>query len=89
MLYEVITKNQFEVLSLIRRIVRSRNLAAVISIHDLNLAFRFADRFLMIKGQRVFSVTDRAAVTREMIREVYGIGVTLAVVDGHTVVVPV
>ncbi|GBC63611.1 ABC transporter ATP-binding protein [Desulfonema ishimotonii] len=81
-------KNQFEVMGLVRQVVREQKLAAVVSIHDLNLALRFADRFLMVRDHTVFSLTDRESVTREMIRDVYGVEVLLTEVEGHRVVVP-
>ncbi len=82
-------KNQFEVMSMVRNIVKKKNLSAVVSIHDLNLAFRFADLFLMMKHHKVYSFVHKSEVTPEMIQEVYGIDVLLADVKGHTVVVPI
>ena len=38
-------KNQLDVLDITRQVVRRQNLAAVVIIHDLNLALRFADKF--------------------------------------------
>ncbi len=81
-------KNQFEVMALIREVVRSEQLAAIISIHDLNLALRFADRFLLLKDHQVHSLTDKSCLSAEMIAEVYGIAVELSQVAGHPVVVP-
>lgn len=81
-------KNQLEVLGLIRRIVRSDGLAAVVSIHDLNLALRFADQFLFLKDHRVHALVPRRAVEAALIREVYGVDVEIAMVQGQAVVVP-
>ena len=46
-------KNQLEVMDLIVRTVKDRGLSAILSIHDLNLALRFADFFLFLKNGRV------------------------------------
>jgi iron complex transport system ATP-binding protein len=73
---------------LIRRIVRSDGLAAVVSIHDLNLALRFADHFLFLKDHRVHALVPRRAVEAALIREVYGVDVEIAMVQGQAVVVP-
>ncbi|HAO21633.1 MAG TPA: iron ABC transporter ATP-binding protein [Desulfobacteraceae bacterium] len=81
-------RNQFEVMGMIRRIVQERELSAVVSIHDLNLAFRFADMFLMMKHHQVYRFIHKKDISPEMIREVYGIEVSLAEINGHTVVVP-
>ncbi|MBU2621157.1 MAG: ABC transporter ATP-binding protein [Proteobacteria bacterium] len=81
-------RNQFEVMAMIRRIVKERELSAVVSIHDLNLAFHFADIFLMMKHHRVYRFIQKKDATPEMIREVYNIDVSIAEIEGHQVVVP-
>ncbi len=79
---------QLEVMGLVRRIVRSRELAAAIAIHDLNVAVRFADRFIFLKEHRIRAVTDGNGLSAEIIHDVYGVEVQLTRVCGHTVVVP-
>ncbi|WP_222423963.1 ATP-binding cassette domain-containing protein [Desulfamplus magnetovallimortis] len=81
-------KNQMEVMGLITSVVKEQNLSAIISIHDLNLAVRFADTFLFLRDHRVHSLVAKAALTAETIREVYGVEVLLENVQGHTVVIP-
>ncbi|HPQ70572.1 MAG TPA: ABC transporter ATP-binding protein [bacterium] len=81
-------KNQLEVMGIIREIVKTRGLSAVIAIHDLNMAARFADSFLFLKDQKIHSVVERKGLDTETIRAVYGVDVTLREVEGHTVVVP-
>jgi len=82
-------RNQFEVMAMVRRIVKEQNLSAVVSIHDLNLAFRFADVFLMMKHHKIYKFIRKDEVTSEMIKEVYGIDALIADVFGHKVVVPI
>ncbi|MGD9367139.1 MAG: ABC transporter ATP-binding protein, partial [Desulfobacteraceae bacterium] len=60
-------KNQLEVMALIRRIVETQGLSAVIAIHDLNIAVRFADRFLFLKEHRIHAVAAKKDLTSEMI----------------------
>jgi len=81
-------KNQLEVMGLIRRIVRGQGLSALVAIHDLNMALRFADSFLFLKDQRIHAISSGEDLTSEMIRQVYGVEVALGDVGGHTVVVP-
>ena len=42
-------RNQLEVLDITKQVVRQQALAAAAILHDLNLALRFADRFLVMK----------------------------------------
>lgn len=81
-------KNQLAVMDRISEIVANQGLTAVVSMHDLNLAFRYADFFLLLNNGAMHAFCPREEVTPEMIREVYGIPVVLERVRGHTVVLP-
>jgi iron complex transport system ATP-binding protein len=81
-------KNQLEVMGLIREIVSDGGLSAVVSIHDLNLALRFADMFLFLKDHRVHALVSKDGLTADTIGEVYGVPVALEEVAGRTMVAP-
>ena len=82
-------RNQLEVLRLVTGVVKEQGISAVVSVHDLTMAFRLADHFLLLKNGRVNGVADRETLTSEMIREVYGVEVILGQVEGYTVVIPI
>ncbi len=82
-------KNQMEVMALIRSVVTTRGLMAIVAIHDLNLAVRFADHFLFIKDHQVHALATRDELCVETIKAVYGVEVLIQEVGGHRVVVPV
>jgi iron complex transport system ATP-binding protein len=81
-------KNQLEVMALVDEVVRVEGLAAVVAIHDLNLALRFAHHLLFLKEGRVHALMARAELSADIIEAIYGVPATLARVGGHTVVVP-
>ena len=81
-------RNQLEVMGLIRSIVKDQGLSALVAIHDLNTAVRFADSFLFLKDQKIHAVATRETLTAEAIRQAYGVEVVLKHFEGHTVVVP-
>ncbi len=81
-------KNQLEVLQMIRDIVREQNLCAVITIHDINLALRFADRILMMKEGGVYDYGDTNVVTSRAIEEVYGVHVSVIDHHGRKMIIP-
>lgn len=81
-------RNQLEVLDMTKQVVRQQGLAAVVILHDLNLALRFADRFLVMKEGTVRAFGGREVVDPEMIREVYGVQAQVLEVNGRPVVVP-
>ena len=82
-------KNQLEVVNIIRSVVRERNVSALVTMHDINLALRFADEFIMLKDRKIYSVGGPESVNPENIKEVYGVEVRVDDVGGHVVVVPV
>jgi len=82
-------KNQLEVMGLVREIVTDQRLTAIVAIHDLNLALRFADRFLFLKDHRVHALLFKEKLSADIIGEVYGVEVTLNQIGAHRVVIPV
>lgn len=81
-------RNQVEILTLIRRVVNEHRVAAVMTMHDLNTALRFADSFLFVKDGRILAQGDVETVTSDLITEVYGIPVQVHRIDGAPLVVP-
>lgn len=56
------------------RIVRNRGMTALMVLHDVNFASRFADSICVLKDGRVHSRgTPEEVVTEEMLRDVYGV----------------
>lgn len=82
-------KNQLEVLQTVWEIARERSLAVIAVMHDLNLALRFADRFLLLKDRKVFATGGLEVMTEENIAAVYGVPVKVARVHNRSIVVPV
>jgi iron complex transport system ATP-binding protein len=80
-------KNQLEVMNLVRHAVKDHGLAAIIAIHDLNLAVRLADEFLLMKDGAIYTQCAREGLTTEIIQDVYGVDVILGELDGYPIVV--
>lgn len=81
-------KNQYEVLSIIKKIAKTNHIAVAIVIHDLNLALRYCDRFLFIKDHLVYSYGDAHTMTPTCIEDVYGIPATIQEFEGYKIVIP-
>lgn len=66
--------HQLEMLSLIRELSVERGLTTILSLHDLNLAARYADRVVVLYEGRVYACGAPASVlTPETLRVVYGV----------------
>jgi len=83
-------KHQLEVMETVRRIVREKNVAVVMTIHDLNLASRYADRVVMLKDGVIFAAGDASSVlTGENIAQVYGVQVLINEINGSHHIIPI
>ena len=79
-------QNQYQVLKMVRDLCHKDGLIAAVVIHDLNLALRFCDRFLLLKDGAVYRYGDRSILDSEALKEVYGIDAQVIEVNGRHVV---
>ncbi|HHX95789.1 MAG TPA: ABC transporter ATP-binding protein [Clostridia bacterium] len=81
-------KNQLEVVGIIKKVVRTQQIAAIVTMHDLNLALRFANKFLMLKNGTIFAAGGMDIMTPENVESVYSVPVTIERCREVPVVVP-
>ena len=80
-------RHQLEVMELLRRQAAARGVGALVAIHDLNLARRYADRAVLLHCGEVVAGGEPAHVmTPEAIRAVYGVEVECVPVNGGSAV---
>ncbi len=80
-------KNQYEMLSMVQKLARERNIGVLIVIHDLSLALRYCSKFLFIKDGAIYRHGDESVINEETIAAVYGITATVTEVNGRKIVV--
>lgn len=67
-------RHQIDVMEIMREVTRSHNAAMIIAVHDLNLAYRYADVVVMLDhGARAGYGRPDDVLTRETIGHVYGV----------------
>jgi iron complex transport system ATP-binding protein len=81
-------KNQLEVLEIIREITKGQDISVLVTMHDINLALRFADRFILLKDKQVFAAGGQEVITEENIEAIYSVPVTISAYNGYRFVVP-
>ena len=81
-------KNQIEILMLIRQVVREHEVAAVMTMHDLNTALRFADKYLFLKDARIYAAGPVTQITAPMVEQVYGMPVEIIFHNDHPIILP-
>jgi iron complex transport system ATP-binding protein len=82
-------RNQLDILDIVRDVVRNEDVSAIMTMHDLNLAFRYADKFLFLKNGTIFAAGSIADISPQIIEEVYGVPVTIQNYQNVPVVIPV
>ncbi len=82
-------KNQLEVARIIQDVVRDQHIGAVVTMHDLNLAIRFADKFLLLKNGVIFAAGGLEVMTPQNIESVYSVPVKIKEIENVPVVIPV
>ena len=81
-------RNQLDMLATLRKVVKGHNVAALLSLHDLNTAFRFADRLLFLKDGAIRGIYLPSEVPGDIIADVYGVPVDIVRHKGIPMVVP-
>ena len=79
-------RNQYQVLQITRDLCREQNLTAMIVIHDLNLALRFCDRFLLLREGEVYRYGGAEIFDADALRDVYGVKGSIVQVQGQSLV---
>ena len=81
-------QNQYQVLNMVRDICHKDNRIGVVVIHDLNLALRFCDQFLLMKDGQVYRYGDNTVLDSEALKTVYGVEAKVVQIeDQHMVLV--
>jgi iron complex transport system ATP-binding protein len=80
---------QLEVMETVGGVVGTGRMGAVVAMHDLNLAARFADEIMLLKDGKVFARGEPAGLIRpDIIREVYRVDADVRVENGQPWIQP-
>lgn len=79
-------KNQYQVLQTVKDICGNGQITAMVVIHDLNLALRFCDRFLLLKSGEVCRYGKQEVLDRKAIWDVYGVHGEVLDIQGRKIV---
>ncbi|WP_456385538.1 ABC transporter ATP-binding protein [Desulfolithobacter sp.] len=81
--------HQLEVLELVSGLVETKEMGALVAMHDLNLAARFSHTILLIRQGEIFCQgTPREVITPENIHAVYRVEAVVRHGNGHPYVQP-
>lgn len=80
--------NQHHLMGKIQSIIHAAPRAAVMTMHDINLALRYSDKFLLLKEGRIWAAGGREIISPAAIRAVYNMDAHIVEAEGHTLVIP-
>ena len=75
--------NQHEVMHIMQEISQHDGIAVIVVIHDLNLALRYCDRFLLMQDGLVYNYGDNSVITDRSIYDVYHIRAGVTEIGGR------
>ncbi len=80
--------NQHDVLAIISKLAHESNLAIAAVLHDINLALRYCDKFLLLKGGKPYAYGSDDVVDERSIMAVYDIPSDIIEHNGNRLVIP-
>ncbi len=80
--------NQHRIMKMIRETALSQNVCVLMTIHDINLALQYSDRFLFIEDDKTVTVHTAQSITPDDIKNIYGIDSDIIQHNGRSFVVP-
>jgi len=80
-------RHQLEVMELIKSLA-DQGTASIVAIHDLNLAVRYCNKFLLLHEGKVFASGGKEIICPENIEPVYHVKVSCCINDGHPLIIP-
>lgn len=80
--------NQHTILHIIQQLVKTKKICAILTMHDINLAMYYSDKFIFVKDGRIIACGDKEIITPELIKEVYNVDVVICENEGILSIIP-
>ena len=78
--------NELLIIEEAKKLAREKNIAILSSLHDLNQALAFGDKFFFLKNGVVKYAGGREIITPEVVKDTFDVDVRIREIDGQTVV---
>ena len=81
--------NQHRLMSKIQALIHESKCAAAMTMHDINLALRYSDKFLLLKDGCIVAAGESGVISPEIIKDVYNMEAQVLEAGGYPLVIPV
>ena len=78
--------NELLIMEEAKKLARQKNISILSSLHDLNQALSFGDKFFFLKDGVIRYVGGRDIMTPEVVKDIFDVNVRIRQIDGQTVV---
>ena len=78
--------NELLIMQEAKKLAREKNISILASLHDLNQALYFGDKFFLMKDGVVKYAGGREIITTETVKDIFDVDVQIKEIDGQTVV---
>jgi len=78
--------NEMLIMQEAKKLAREKNISILSSLHDLNQALYFGDRFFMMKDGVVKYAGGREIITAQTVKDIFNVDVKIREIDGQNVV---
>ena len=78
--------NEHLIIEEARKLAREKNISILSSLHDLNQALSFGDKFFFLKDGIIKYVGGHDKITPEVVKDIFDVDVRICQIDGQTVV---
>ena len=76
-------KHRLSLLSLVKRLAREKNMAILVVMHDVSLALRYADEFLLLSEGKLVKQGEISSLSGEDCSKAFGIRAEIVEAKGH------
>lgn len=81
-------KNALDVISLLKQIAFEQRITMLAAMHDLNMALRFADVFLLIRDGVIRNLLNKTDLTEESLQDTFDVPVRIGRLHDQPVIIP-
>ena len=78
--------NELLIIEEAKKLAREKNISILSSLHDLNQALSFGDKFFFLKNGQVKYAGSREIITPQVVKETFDADVRIREIDGQTVI---
>ncbi len=80
-------KFQFDIMELLKEVCK-KDVTVIVAIHDLNLAIRYADRFILLKEGEILAIGNHDIITETNLEKLYNMKVSKITARNGTYIIP-